>query len=261
MRYLLLFLALTSLSLAGCASKKNAEAQMEPEPLNEHAGIQYQFAYEFFQQGDLIRGLASALKAVEAAPRNPDARNLLGLIYFRQAEYEKSEAEFKMAIELNPKMSEAYNNIGTLYYEMKRYAEAKVALERALENPLYLYPERIYNNLGLVYEAMAKKADAQQAYERAIALRSDYYLPYLNLGEFWLKNMDHKRARPLLREAARLCPACSEPKYHLAQAMLAENRMEEALKLFKQGYDLDPKGYYGQLCRQFLVEHGSMKDE
>lgn len=243
-----------------CASKKEAELGLN-EPLSEQASIQYQFAYEFFRAGDMIRALNAGLKAVELSPRNADAHNLLGLIHFRQGTYDKAEQSFKEAIRLNPKMSEAYNNIGTLYYETGRYSEAKVALEMALENPLYLYPERVYNNLGLVYKAMGNLEEAQASYEKAISFRQDYYLPYLNYGEFWLEQGEFKRAKPLLREAAKLCSDCSGPRYHLGQIMIRENKMDEAIKLFKAGFEMDPKGYYGQLCRQFLVESGNIKDE
>lgn len=247
------------LMLMGCAAKSESRAEMEP--MSEPASIQYQFAYGFYQTGDLIRALSAALQAVQHSPRNPDAQNLLGLIYFRQGEYAQAETAFKEAVRLDNKMSEAFNNLGTLYYEQGKFADAKAALEAALSNPLYLFPERIYNNLGLVHEGLNNKEEARQSYERAIALRPDYYLPYLNLGEFWLKEKDLPRSKQLLREAARLCPSCSEPKYHLGQALLQEDKMAEAIKLFQAGFEVDPKGYYGQMCRQFLVENGNMKDE
>lgn len=250
-----------SFSLAACASKSQKAEAPQFEEMSEGANIQYQFAYEFFQQGDLIRALSAGLKAVELSPRNPDARNLVGLIYFRQMDYAEAESSFKKALELNPKMPEVYNNLGSLYYEQKRYDEAEQALIAALEHPLYLYPERIYNNLGLVYESLGKSDQARDAYEKAIGLRNDYYLPYLNLGHFWLKQKEVKRAKALLKEASRLCPQCAEPRYHLGQAMVSDNQLQEAIKMFKAGYDADPKSYYGQLCRQFLVERGSIKDE
>jgi type IV pilus biogenesis/stability protein PilW len=249
-------------SFLSCSGKqRQSAASFQAEPMSEQAAIQYQFAFEFYQRGDLIRALTAALRATELSPKNPDVRNLLGLIYFRQQDYPKAEQSFQSAIELNPKMSEAFNNLGTLYYDRGRLEEAEKALLAALENPLYLYPERIYNNLGLVYASLKLGQQAREAYEKAIRLRPDYYLPYLNLGKLWMEEGGFNAARPLLREAERLCGFCSEPKYQLAQVLLNENQRLEAEKLLKEVFELDPRGYYGQLARRFLIEHGKIKDE
>jgi eukaryotic-like serine/threonine-protein kinase len=144
--------------------------------------------------------------------------------------------------------------LGTLYYEQKRYTEAKAALEKALENPLYLYPERIHNNLGLVEEALGNKKAAIEAYDRAIFLRRESYLPYQNLGKLYYQAGNYERAKTLLEEATRLCQDCSEPRYFLGMVLVKNNKMTEALKIFKQGADTDPRGYYGQLCQKYLVK-------
>lgn len=239
------------LAVCGCMSCAHERV---PEPMGQKAATQYQFAYDSFVAGDLIPALAAALKAVEFAPNNPDAHNLLGLIYFRQEKYAQAEVEFKDAISLNPKMSEAYNNLGTLLYQTKRYTESRVMLEKALENPLYLYPERIYNNLGLSLQAMGQTSKAIEAYEKSMSLRDDFYLPYQNLGKLLMELGQSARAKKLLQEASRLCLDCSEPRYFLGQILVKENKMEEALRIFKEGAEKDPRGYYGQLCNKFVVK-------
>lgn len=247
LRILGLFLGCSS--LAACAAKQEPRAEL----MDEKASIQYQFAYEAYNTGDLIPALTAGLRTVEMAPGNPDARNLLGLIYFRQEKYDEAEAEFKKAVELNPKLSEAHNNLGTLYYTRERYPEALQALEKATENPLYLYPERIQNNLGLVYQKMGRVREAQQAYETSMKFRKDFYLPYQNYGKLKFEQKQYKEALPLLEEASKLCSQCSEPRYYMGQALMKLNRTPDALKWFKQGAHLDPQGYFGQLCKEFLV--------
>ncbi|MDB5038909.1 MAG: hypothetical protein JWQ35_2437 [Bacteriovoracaceae bacterium] len=237
------------LLLAGCAAKERRS-----EALNEKASTQYQFAYDAYQNGALIPALTSALHAIELAPNNPDARNLLGLIYFRQQKYALAEASFKEAVLLDSKLSEGWNNLGTLYFEMKRYPEAHTVLEKALENPLYLYPERITNNLGLVEEALGHKEAAIQAYDRAINLQKDFYLPYQNLGKLFYNAGEYEKAKGLLTEAVRLCEDCSQPRYYLGSILIKDNKTTEALKIFKEGATSDPRGYYGQLCEKFLVK-------
>lgn len=228
--------------------------QRVAEALDDKGSTQYQFAYDSYVQGDLIPALAAVLRALETSPNNPDARNLLGLVYFRQQKYQQAEAAFKEAVMLEPKLSEGWNNLGTLYLEQKQYTQAQQALEKALENPLYLYPERIYNNLGLVHQALGQEAEAIAAFNRSIELQREFYLPFQNLGKLYYDKGDFKRARSLLRQASKICADCSQPRYFLGMILLKDNQTTEALKLFKEGAETDPRGYYGQLCERYIVK-------
>lgn len=243
------FLVLGFVGCLGCAAK-----QPTAEALDDRAATQYQFAYDSFVQNNLIPALGAALKATEISPNNPDAQNLLGLIYFRQQKYVLAEEAFKRAVLLDYKLSEAWNNLGTLYFEQKKYTEAKQTLEKALENPLYLYPERIYNNLGLVEQALGNQADAIVAYEKSISLQSEFYLPFQNLGKLYYEKGDFKRAKGLLKQASKICTDCSQPRYFLGMILLKNNDTTEALKIFREAAASDPRGYYGQLCEKYLVK-------
>lgn len=233
----------------GCTSKE------QPQALDEKSAIQYQFAYDTYIKGDLIVALNFALKAEAMVPRNPETLNLLGLIYFQQEKFKEAEEKFKRAAELDPKLSEVHNNLGSLYFATKRYDEALVALDKALENPLYLNPERIHNNRGLVFEALQRNDEAIQAYSDSIRFADKFYLPYQNLGRLYFNTGRYADAKPILEKAAKLCPDCSESRYFLGSLLLKENKASEALRLFKEGANLDPSGYYGGLCKKFMAPH------
>ncbi len=234
--------------LSGCSNRSQAKS----EPLDEKAQIQYQFASEAYEKGDLIPALSSTLEALKTSPHNPEAKNLLGLIYFRQRKYAEAEQAFLGAIASDSHRSEFHNNLGTLYYEMKAYDKALKSLQQALVNPLYMYPERIHNNLGLVNEALGRLEEAKSNYLESIRLRKDFYLPYQNLGKLYLDEGNKERAKVMLSEAVKNCVDCAEPRYHLG-ILLKEKSLTEAMKLFKQGAQLDPNGYYGRLCRDNLT--------
>jgi len=251
--YKALFLVAGISFLAACSSHKSEAVNSGPDSMNKTAGIQYQFAYEFYQKGDLVRALDSALKGIEAGPNSADLRNLLGLIYFRQKEYGHADAAFRKANQLDPKLPEVYNNWGAMLYEEGKFIEARDVLLKGREFPLYLNPERVHNNLGLVYEALKDNKKAKESYQAAITAKPDYFLPYQNLGRLFLQEGDLTQARSNLMEATRLCVQCSEARYHLGTVFLRENRKKEAIQQFRVGAEKDPKGYYGELCRQFLV--------
>jgi Flp pilus assembly protein TadD len=241
------------LALSGCAQKRLGQWERQTKPMSERAAIHYEFAREAYFSGDLIPALASALKAVDLSPSNSEIRNLLGLIYFRQDKLSDAEVEFKAAIKLDPGMPEAFNNLGTLYLAGKNYAEAKNVLLKGLENPLYLYPERLQNNLGLAYLGLGEQNLAIEAFESAIKMNKGFYLPYLHLGRLFFDKGENSRAEPLLKEAVRLCSNCSEQRYYLGRILLRNNKTQEALNLFKEGASVDPEGYFGKQCQQYVV--------
>jgi Tfp pilus assembly protein PilF len=244
---------LMSLSLVSGILFASCTSKEQPQALDEKAAIQYQFAYDTYIKGDLIVALTYALKAESLSPRNPETLNLLGLIYFQQEKFKESEEKFLKAAALDPKLSEVHNNLGTLYFSMKRYDDALNALDAALKNPLYLNPERIHNNRGLVYEAMGRPREAVDEYQTAIRFDKKFYLPYQNLGKLHYNAKHFNEAKPLLEAAAKLCPECSEARYFLGSLLLKESKASEALRLFKEGADADPSGYYGQLCKKFMA--------
>jgi len=246
------------LGFSACGPKKTMR-ESRSEPMNESASIQYQFAYEFYTKGDLIRSYRSILKAEEFSPKSTDVLNLKGLILFRQEKYEEAEKAFQEALALDPGLSEVLNNLGTLYFQQKKYEKAEASLKSALDDPLYLYPERIHNNLGLVYFAQGKPKQAKDEFLKAIQVRDDFYLAYQNMGKLLMGEKKFEEAKPYLEAAVKNCPQCSEPHYHLGTVMLKENNRQEAIRLFREAYQLDPQGYYGQLGKRFLVDEGIEK--
>lgn len=251
MRYLSILVL--SVLLASCASKNKGKNGVD-QPMTEEAAIQYQFAYEFFEQGELIRALQSALDAKKVAPNNADVVNLLGLIYFRQQKFEAAEAEFMKAIELRPKMSEAFVNLGSLRLAQKRYKEAIPVLEKALANPLYLYPERIHNNMGLAYAATGQNKEAEKQFKKAMQLEPEFFLATQNLAKLYMKLDRPEEAAPLLKRASSLCETCSEPQYHLGSIFLEQGKTKLALEAFRKAHEISPESYYGRLGKKYLID-------
>lgn len=237
--------------VSACTSKKNETVDAKAL---EQAAVQYEFAYDFYRENELIRALAAVTRGLEFAPNSSRHLNLKGLIHFRKEEPELSEQAFLKALEQDEKQPDVWNNLGTLYYANQRYDDAEAALAKALEFPLYLYPENIYNNIGLVYTAKKDYAKAIEHFEQSIRLRKDYYLPYQNLGKVYMTLENYKRAENLFKTASRLCKRCSEPRYRLGLILVRQEKQKQAIDYFKEAVDLDPNGYYGLLAKTFLVE-------
>lgn len=237
-------------ALMGCSSKKDETAQKRAED----ALIQYSFAFDFYQGGELIRARAAAKQSLELVANEPKTLNLLGLISFRLEDFAEAEGYFKKALAINAKLPDVWNNLGTLYYATERFNEAESALIEALQFPLYLYPENIYNNLGLVYLRKKDYAKATQNFEQAIRLRNSYFLPYQNLGKLYVETKNFAKARNALEMAIKNCPRCVEPRYFLGLSFLELNQEAKALEQFEKARELGPETYYGRLSAEFLLD-------
>lgn len=239
------------------ASACSQKGQTKTEVLTQTAALDYEFAYEAYAKGELIPALGAITRALEKSPGSVEANNLKGLILFRQEKFDQAETSFRKAIALDAKYTEAFLNLGAVLHAQEKFSEAIATFEKALENPLYLFPERIYNNMGLSYARLKQWEKARENFEQAIQLRPNQFVAYQNLGKLWLELGNAKKAQPLLEEATRLCRDCVEPRYHLGLIYLKNDQKEAALKLFREGAKLDPRGYFGDLCRQYLVSDQS----
>ncbi len=148
--------------------------------------------------------IAEYQKIILLEPKSLESRMLLGQLYSFQHQTAKAEAEFKAAQSIEPASEEVLLNLTHLYQEngdIKRAAELLEAVPVAERTP----KEELA--LGGAYEQLKDPKKAIAAYQRSTDMEPE--------------NLDAVRA--------------------LAQAMLADNQLDEALKQFKLLTDVDPE--------------------
>lgn len=96
--------------------------------------------------------------------------NQRGLEYYRKKQYKLAITEFQKALQLIPKNVEAQNNLGFVYWKIHWYLDS----EKALLKTVSLDPKRAvaYLNLGDLYVDMDKPKEAIKAYEKFLELSS-----------------------------------------------------------------------------------------
>jgi tetratricopeptide (TPR) repeat protein len=152
----------------------------------------------------LDKAIAEFVKIVSLEPKNLEDRLLLGQLYTVKHDSAKAEAQFKAAQSIEPASEDVVLNLARLYAEggdVKRAAELLEAV------PVSDRTTKEEFALGAAYEQLKDMKQAIAAYQRSVDMEPE--------------NLDATRS--------------------LAQALLADNQLDEALKQFKQLADADPE--------------------
>jgi predicted O-linked N-acetylglucosamine transferase (SPINDLY family) len=245
-----------------------------------------QSALASHQAGQLQQAEALYRQALAAAPANPDALHLLGVLCYQsgrldaavdligralaanpafpQASFnlavalkalgrlEEAAAAYRRAIALKPDYAEAHDNLGNILKELGRDDEAVACYRQALAaNPASAVA---HNNLGVAQKSLGLLDEAMDSYRRAIAINPDYAEAHNNLGNALLAQGRLPEAVACLDRAALMQPDCPEVWYQLGSALRDLNRMEEAAACFRReaGRQPDHVGAHNNLGNALL---------
>jgi tetratricopeptide (TPR) repeat protein len=143
-------------------------------------------------------------KIVALQPKSVEDHMVLGQLYTVKHQPEKAEAEFKTAQDIEPESEEVVLNLARLYAESGDLQHAVKAIEAV---PVDGRTPKMEFTLGALYDQMKQPKDAIAAYKRAEDMEP---------GD--LQTMDA-----------------------LAQALLNNDQLDEALKEYKELAEADPE--------------------
>src|SRR5258708_1080979 len=129
--------------------------------------------------GQLALQERSLRKAINAAPKNADARYNLGVILQQLQRHEEAIASFRASLQMRAG-ADALLNIGVSLHALGRYAEALESYGQAGE----LDPGGVegHNNAGNALQALGRHEESLAFYDRAIAANPGYVLAHNNRG-------------------------------------------------------------------------------
>jgi protein O-GlcNAc transferase len=106
-----------------------------------------------------------------AAPLQPGALNLLGVIHARRGELQAGVQCFQRAVAAHPNWAEPHGNLGLALKDQGKLDEAEAILHRALE----LQPDFVeaHNTLGAIHKARGNPHQAVACFHRAWQLAPD----------------------------------------------------------------------------------------
>jgi Tfp pilus assembly protein PilF len=141
-------------------------------------------AYDYMARAQLSQGNPDAAivtyqKALKIAPKRDDLHVQLGKIYTTEQRYDEAASEFELAVKNNPDAANRYA-LGQGYLATGRLDEAKAQFEFVRQ----LSPKEAFGDFGLgqVYAKQEKYDFAIDAFKSAIAIKSDYWGAYSEMG-------------------------------------------------------------------------------
>ena len=158
----------------------------------------------------LDKAIAEYEKLIALQPKEVEHRMILGQLYTVKHDAKKAEATFNAARELDPDSEEVVLNLTRLYAESGDIQRAIQTIESV---PDADRTPKMEFALGAAYEQIKKTPEAIAAYRRAVDMAPDD-----------LHTLDS-----------------------LAQALLNDNQLDEALKQYRQLSDADPENAEAQV--------------
>jgi len=207
----------------------------------------------YFRTGRAHEAEATAKELLKTSPDNLDAHKLLGRIYLRQLgeqengvsssspagnALDQAIAEFGKILVLTPKSVEDHMVLGQLYtvkHDAKK-AEDQFKIAQAIEpdsEEVVLNLARLYAESGNLDQA-AKAIEAVPVADRSAKMEGA-------LGSTYDQLKRPKDAISAYQRAADMAPGDLQTMNALAEALLNDNQLDEALKQFKAISDADPE--------------------
>ncbi|RFF27253.1 sulfotransferase family protein [Wenzhouxiangella sp. 15181] len=172
------------------------------------------------QRGELSAAEQACDQLLRAAPREPEALHLAGLIAHRRGDLAGAKSKLRKTVEIHPRVARFHNSLGVVLRDLGEAESARRTLERAIR----LRPgfAGAYYNLGLVHEDLGDHRSALWAYETAC--EHDPGMAGVHHARGMVLQMLGRldEARDAFRRALDIQPAYPEAHFHLAHARRAE---------------------------------------
>jgi len=163
------------------------------------------------QSGQMLKlAIGEYEKLVQLKPKDVETHLLLGQLYGLNHDSAKAEAQFKEAQKVDANSEEVALNMARLYSEE---GDSKRAADVLNGIPVDDRSARIEFALGATYDQLKKPKDAAAAYQRALNLE----------------------------------PGSLDTERGLANALLADGKLDEALKMFREVVTAEPQDAQSQI--------------
>ncbi|NJL52035.1 MAG: tetratricopeptide repeat protein [Hydrococcus sp. SU_1_0] len=182
------------------------------------------------------------------------------LLYFEQEQWAKSIAACQEALRVYPKMGVAYKVWGNCLQRSGNSAEAIGIYAKALESKADMAD--IYCNLGSIYAKQRKWQQAIKHYQQSSIINPENATPYRNLARVWDELKDYNKSADCFFRAIAIQPdlLSSQNHFDLANNLLAEGNLEQAIACYKNCIDLDPNFLNAYARLADALEQDGQKD-
>lgn len=250
------WLGRAALAAAVCAAPAFAQNQTDPE-------IAFNTGLTHLREGRIDMALEAFRRAVKQDPKNPYFHKGLGLALLRKADAEAVPAtqrkrandaieEFRKALELNPYYVDVRNDLGTALVLAGSREEAKREFLKAFEDAMNPTPEISARNLGRASLEERNWPEAQRWFQTSVQRNAAYTDAHVGLVRALLAQNKLPEAIAHLEQAAKNAPDDQELALELGHAYYRAGRFTEARQRLERVAGKDPTGAAGRRASELL---------
>jgi type IV pilus assembly protein PilF len=206
------------------------------------------------REGRVELAVESFERAVDADPENPYFRKGLGQAYAANREWKDAIEQFRKALELNPYYTDVRNDLGTALILAGKREEGKKEFLSAYADATNPTPEVSARNLGQAYLEEKNYTEAINWFRAAISRAESYTDPYLGLAQALVATDRLDEAVVLLESGVEKAPEDAGLLLALGQAYFRAGRFAESRERLEDAMKKDPSGRVGEAAAAELAK-------
>ena len=185
----------------------------------------------------LKKAIAQFEKIVSLEPRNVDDHMVLGQLYTVNKQSDKAEAQFKTAQAIEPDSEDVVLNLVRVYAESGNIKQAAQVIQNV---PAESRTPKMEFALGAAYQQMKDSKDAIAAYQRANQMDPDDVRTLDALAQALLTDNQLDEAMKQFKKLAAADPEEPGPLVHISEIQLKQGNYTDALATIKKARTIDP---------------------
>ena len=186
----------------------------------------------------LGQAITEFAKVVELEPAKVENRMILGQLYTVKQDKKKAEEQFKAAQALDPDAEEVVLNLARLYDESGNGEGEAKALEAV---PVDNRTPKMEGALGAAYEKLKRNKDAIAAFQRAVDMEPTDAVTRDALAQALLNDNQVDEALKQYRELAEADPDNAGTLVHIGEIQRRQGKYEDALATIRKARKLEPE--------------------
>jgi len=198
------------------------------------------------REGRVDLALEEFKRAVKEDPKNPYFQKGLGLAYTAKRNWKEAIAAFRKALEINPYYVDVRNDLATALIGSGDRVGGKKEFLGAFSDPTNPTPEISARNLGQAYLEEKNYPDAISWFRTSLTRNKKYADPYLGLADALLASERLDEAVAQLEAGVAELPEDAALLLALGQAYFKAGRFGEARARLEEAVRKDPAGPAGR---------------
>jgi len=229
---------LTVVLLAGCAASPEREA--ERSRIEKLVQTYTQLGGMYLGRGQYEVAKDELRKALDLAPENGPANNIMAVLQWKLRNYKEAEESFQKALDSDPKSSSLRHNYGAFLCDRGRVDEGARELEKAANDPLYPYSADVNMNAGICMLKKGATSVAEKYFREALRLNPQQPRALFELAKLSLESGELLPARGFLQRYFQVSQETAESLYLAVRVERAQKNRDIEAKYAVRLHEMFP---------------------